>query len=359
MHSAFGVLILNILQSSAIILFTLILEQKSGLTEVGKFSYVQGFLAPISVLIYFNLRLQVLRQSNPKAILPQSRGLIFSSSILLFLLGLLFYSVDYFLFLVVFKIGESIWMINSAFWQKQNKVTLALIYQAAILTTFFISSAFLGDNALLYLGILMIVLSVYYLKGKVSFKWNVVYPLINSGTLLGINSLLELLTVSVLRILSLRIYGADVAGAVSIELIFFLPISLITMSMGHQRLISENKNIASIFKLTWVVVYMALGAVYLSRYFVIDYEPIRIAQDSVFKLALIIPVLIVSSRMTYDLIHEKLERVLLRSSIFGLSILLVFFIPDELVRDNIVFIVYGGFFFLRIIYLKIRIFCMH
>jgi hypothetical protein len=359
MHSAFGVLILNILQSSAIILFTLILEQKSGLIEVGKFSYVQGFLAPISVLMYFNLRLQVFRQINPMAMLPQIRGLIYVTSILLFLFGLLFNSVDYFLFLVVFKIGESIWVINSALWQKQNKVALALVYQAAILLVFFISTAYLGDKALVYLGVLMIVLSVYHLKGQISFKWNEVYSLIKSGTMLGINSLLELLTVSVLRILSLRIYGADVAGAVSIELIFFLPISLITMSIGHQRLISENKNVASIFKFIWVAVYMTLGLVYLSGSFLIDYEPLKIAQNSVLKLALIIPVLIVSSRMTYDLIHEKLERVLLRSSIFGLSILFVFFIPYDSVRNNIVFIVYGGFFFLRIIYLKTRAFCMH
>ena len=359
MHSALGVLIINILQSLGIIIFTLILEQESGLSEVGKFSYVQGLIAPISVFMYFNLRLQVLRHANPRAMLPQIRGLICATSILLFLFGLLFSSTDYFLALVIFKIGESIWVINSAFWQKQNKIGQVLAYQASILPIFIISTSYLRGKALVYLGILMIALSVYHLKGKISFKRLEVYSLINSGTTLGVNSLLELLTVSALRIFSLRVYGTDVAGAVSIELIFFLPISLITMSIGHQRLISENRNTARIFKLIWVAVYMALFVVYLSRSFSIDYEPLRIAQYSVFKLALIIPILIVSSRMTYDLIHKKLEQVLLRSSFFGLSILCVFLIPHDLVRDNIVFIVYGGFFLLRIIYLKLTPFCLH
>lgn len=343
---------LNILQASVIIVFTLLLEYRSGLNEVGKFSYVQGILSPLFVFAFFKLRIQILRHNDPEYLLENSRIIILLASGALLILSFFWIRIEYLFLLVCFKIGEALWLISSAYLQKRDEVTKAIYFQFFLLILMTICVIILGKYALIILGMVMVLKAFFVLGGVTKYLVKEALGVIRNGLTLGFNSLLEILLVSLLRIFSLKMYGEVFAGVISIKLMFFMPLSLLTMSMGHVRLLSNSKIDRRAFYSISIAISVVLIALSIVNDDAIKYTPFLILKESSLKIALSIPFLVISSVVTYDLINNNQERLLMRSSLFSLAVLLVFLFDFELVRNNIVFITYTGFFTLRTIYLK-------
>lgn len=356
LNKSLSIFFVNAIHALIIVCFTLGLEYLYGLEEVGKFSFAQGIITPIIFVGFLNLRLQIIKDDGDlEELLPSVRVLISIVFLLIAAIGLFFSRVDYVFPLIIYKLGEAFWFVGVAVFQRKEMHSLVFYRECLAFFLMIFSIFLLGYKALYVVGIIMALSSIKAIFSPLSFKTDRIKLLLRDGVRLGLIGLIETVMVSVLRIWSIDVYGIDGAGIVSIQLLFFLPISIITMSIGHYVLLSSSQtNFKKVFSLiASATLFLLILKLVINQLNILhDYLPLIVLKNSIYHLIIAFPVLIYSSIVTYRVVKENNEGLLLKASLISLIFILLLIRLFNFQLESVVFLVYVGFFLIRLISIK-------